>query len=68
MEDRAALLALIKKHAVVHGDVTLSSGRQADYYIDLRRVTLSGEAAPLVRRRLPCAKLWADSVGRPRRR
>lgn len=34
--------------AVVHGRVTLSSGREADYYVDLRRVTLDGHAAPLV--------------------
>ena len=26
----------------------LSSGKEADYYVDLRRVTLSGTAAPLV--------------------
>lgn len=34
--------------AVVHGKVILSSGKEADYYIDLRRVTLDGLAAPLV--------------------
>jgi orotate phosphoribosyltransferase len=34
--------------AVVHGRVVLSSGREADYYVDLRRVTLDGAAAPLV--------------------
>ena len=34
--------------AVVHGKVTLSSGREADYYVDLRRVTLDAVAAPLV--------------------
>jgi orotate phosphoribosyltransferase len=34
--------------AVVHGRVVLSSGREADYYVDLRRVTLDGTAAPLV--------------------
>jgi orotate phosphoribosyltransferase len=28
----------------------LSSGREADYYVDLRRVTLDAEAAPLVGR------------------
>ena len=28
--------------AVVHGKVILSSGKEADYYIDLRRVTLDG--------------------------
>lgn len=38
----------IIEKAVVHGAVTLSSGQQADYYVDLRRVTLDGEAAPLV--------------------
>lgn len=42
------LLELIKTLAVVHGRVTLSSGREADYYIDLRRITLHGTAAPLV--------------------
>ncbi|MBD8507448.1 orotate phosphoribosyltransferase [Hoyosella sp. G463] len=45
---REALAALIRDHAVVHGKVTLSSGREADYYIDLRRVTLHHEAAPLI--------------------
>ena len=34
--------------AVVHGKVILSSGKEADYYVDLRRVTLDGVAAPLV--------------------
>jgi orotate phosphoribosyltransferase len=46
--DRDALLALIRDRAVVRGRVTLSSGREADYYLDCRRITLSGEAAPLV--------------------
>jgi orotate phosphoribosyltransferase len=45
---RERLLELIKDLAVVHGKVTLSSGREADYYIDLRRITLHREAAPLV--------------------
>lgn len=45
---REALLENIRTKAVVHGRVVLSSGREADYYVDLRRVTLSGEAAPLV--------------------
>jgi orotate phosphoribosyltransferase len=34
----------------VNGKVTLSSGREADYYIDLRRVTLHAAAAPMVGR------------------
>jgi orotate phosphoribosyltransferase len=45
---REALLHQIKTTAIVHGRVTLSSGKEADYYLDLRRVTLSAAAAPLV--------------------
>ena len=45
---RAALAEQIRTKAVVHGRVTLSSGKEADYYVDLRRVTLDAEAAPLV--------------------
>ncbi|WP_329119559.1 orotate phosphoribosyltransferase [Streptomyces sp. NBC_01465] len=45
---RADLLQHIKDKAVVHGKVTLSSGIEADWYIDLRRITLDGAAAPLV--------------------
>lgn len=48
--DRAALIEAVKELAVVHGQVTLASGRTADYYVDLRRVTLDGAAAPLVGR------------------
>jgi len=46
--DRDRLSALIAELAVVHGRVTLSSGLQADWYVDLRRITLHHEAAPLV--------------------
>jgi orotate phosphoribosyltransferase len=45
---RDALLQQIQDKAVVHGRVVLSSGREADYYVDLRRVTLDASAAPLV--------------------
>jgi orotate phosphoribosyltransferase len=38
----------ILSKAVVRGRVTLSSGREADYYVDLRRITLDAVAAPLV--------------------
>ena len=48
LSPRDRLLELIKAKAIVHGKVTLSSGREADYYVDLRRITLDGEAAPLV--------------------
>ena len=48
--DKARLVELIKELAVVHGRVTLSSGLEADYYVDLRRATLHHEAAPLIGR------------------
>lgn len=48
MSDLERLKQQILDKAVVHGTVVLSSGRQADYYVDLRRVTLDHEAAPLV--------------------
>ena len=49
-DDRSALIEQVKKLGVVHGRVTLSSGREADYYVDMRRVTLDGLASPLVGR------------------
>ena len=48
MGDRDELLQQIRDKAIVHGRVVLSSGREADYYVDLRRITLDGAAAPLV--------------------
>lgn len=46
--DKPRLVELVKELAVVHGRVTLSSGIEADYYVDLRRATLHHEAAPLI--------------------
>ncbi len=50
MADRDELLSMIRDLAVVHGEVILSSGQRANWYIDLRRVTLDGRAAPVVGR------------------
>ncbi|WP_406234260.1 orotate phosphoribosyltransferase [Nocardia sp. NBC_01009] len=46
--DRDRLAALVRELAVVHGRVTLSSGKEADYYVDLRRATLHHSAGPLI--------------------
>ena len=46
--EKPRLVELIKELAIVHGKVTLSSGLEADYYVDLRRATLHHEAAPLI--------------------
>jgi orotate phosphoribosyltransferase len=45
---RERLRELIGELAVVRGRVTLASGREADYYVDLRRISLHAVAAPLV--------------------
>ncbi|WP_432572399.1 orotate phosphoribosyltransferase [Kineococcus sp. SYSU DK005] len=46
--ERERLAALIAGKAVVRGRVTLSSGEEADHYVDLRRISLDGEASALV--------------------
>jgi orotate phosphoribosyltransferase len=55
----------IVEKAVVRGKVILSSGREADYYVDLRRVTLDSVAAPLIGQvmRELTADLQFDAVG-----
>ncbi|MDK8364881.1 orotate phosphoribosyltransferase [Corynebacterium sp. UMB10119B.1] len=65
MNDKARLAQLVKELAVVYGKVTLSSGKEADYYVDLRRATLHHEAAPLIGKLLRemTADLEFDAVG-----
>jgi orotate phosphoribosyltransferase len=48
MNSHQLLREEIVNKAVVHGKVILSSGKEAEYYVDLRRVTLDHIAAPLV--------------------
>lgn len=59
------LAALVKELAVVHGKVTLSSGKEADYYVDLRRATLHHRASRLIGELLRelTADLDFDAVG-----
>jgi orotate phosphoribosyltransferase len=63
--DRSEFLDQIRSKAVVHGAVTLSSGKQADWYVDLRRVLLDGPAARLAGRVMLdlAAGLTFDAVG-----
>ena len=65
MGDRAELLAAIKAKAVIRGDFILSSGQRADWYVDLRRITLDGRAAPLAGRVMLdlTAGLSYDAIG-----
>ncbi|MBV9312651.1 MAG: orotate phosphoribosyltransferase [Pseudonocardia sp.] len=63
--ERAMLAGLVRELAIIRGPVTLSSGGQADYYIDLRRVTLEHRGAPLIGRllRVLTADWCYDAVG-----
>lgn len=63
--ERAELLEFIQALAVVRGRVRLSSGQEADAYLDLRRVTLHAVAAPLVGEVMLdlCADLGMEAVG-----
>ena len=65
MSSKDQLREEIKNKAVVHGKVILSSGKEADYYVDLRRVTLDHFAAPLIGEvMLDLTKDWDyDAVG-----
>ena len=45
---REQLISYIKNDAVFHGDFTLTSGKKASYYVDLRKVALDHRAAPLI--------------------
>jgi orotate phosphoribosyltransferase len=48
--DRQELIRLVKEDAVFHGDFTLSSGKKATYYVDMRKLTLDHRAAPAIGR------------------
>ena len=45
---RQQLIDHIAADAVFHGDFTLTSGKKASYYVDLRRVSLDHRVAPLI--------------------
>ena len=47
---RQQLIDYISAGAVFHGDFTLTSGKKATYYVDLRKVSLDHRVAPLIGR------------------
>jgi orotate phosphoribosyltransferase len=55
-KDRERLLKIIKEQAFFREKIVLSSGKESDYYIDARRITLTSEGAFL------CAKLILDHL------
>jgi len=48
IDARTQLIDFITLDAVFHGDFTLTSGKKATYYVDLRRVSLDHRVAPLI--------------------
>jgi orotate phosphoribosyltransferase len=64
---RSTLLAQLREHALILGEVTLASGQKADYYVDARRALLRPEgfraAGELVA--AAASDLGAAAVGGP---
>ena len=56
-EEREELRQIIVKDAYFKEKITLSSGKESDYYIDARRVTLNSHGAYL------CARMILDAIG-----
>ncbi len=57
-QDRQCLFEILKKEAFFLGKIILSSGKESDYYLDARRVTLKPQGAYL------CAKIILDLVAK----
>jgi orotate phosphoribosyltransferase len=64
---RETLLAELREHALVIGEVTLSSGQTASYYVDARRALLRPSAFRAAGQLIAAAaeELGAEAVGGP---
>ncbi len=64
---RRTLLAALREHALVIGDVTLSSGQRASYYVDARRAIMRPEGFRAAGRLIAAAagEAGAAAVGGP---
>jgi len=64
---RGTLLAELREHALVIGDVTLSSGKKASYYVDARRALLRPAAFRAAGELIAAtaAEVGAQAVGGP---
>lgn len=65
MDDKQALIDLVREKALQFGSFTLASGKQASYYLDCRTVTLDSAGANLVGRGMleRLDQDWPDAVG-----
>jgi orotate phosphoribosyltransferase len=64
---RETLLATLRAHALIIGDVTLSSGQRASYYVDARRAIMRPEGFRAAGRLIAAAahEVGAEAVGGP---
>ena len=63
--DKSSLIELIHKHALKFGEFKLASGQTANFYLDCRKLTLTGEGANMIASGI-LAELeedWPDAVG-----
>ena len=67
LKDRTRLLELLRKLSLEKRDVTLSSGRKSNYYVDGKQTTLNPEGiyltGKLLYQRIRALPLRADAVG-----
>ena len=63
--DKSLLIKLIHQHALQLGDFTLASGEKADFYLDCRKLTLTGEGANTISAGMIDLMRgdWPDAVG-----
>lgn len=62
---QADLIELIHRHALQCGEFVLASGQTASFYLDCRKLTLTGEGANLIAAGIiaELEKDWPDAVG-----
>ena len=63
--DKSKLIELIHKHALEFGEFKLASGQTANFYLDCRKLTLTGEGATMVAAGIleELGENWPDAVG-----
>lgn len=63
--DKSLLIELINKHALQTGQFTLASGKTANFYLDCRKLTLTGEGANVIAAGMMdlLQDDWPDAVG-----
>ena len=63
--DKSHLVELIHQHALQIGKFTLASGKEANFYLDCRKLTLTGEGANVIAAGMIelLSENWPDAVG-----